>query len=231
MVLNASPPNPYVLLVKTNDTLNQKASLDLQEGGYIPLIATDIEQAWVQIKQQSPALIVLDRDRAGEKGLKFCQQLRQESYPVIILMWIENETIEERVVCLEAGADDYLLKPYRSESFLHRVRFYLQPSENQPEQLQFGHLVLDLGNRYLILAGKKIDLTMKEFELLKYLMAHPREVVTREQILEQVWGYDFHGESNIIEVYIRYLRLKIEVGDQKRLIHTIRGVGYVLKES
>jgi OmpR family response regulator NblR len=79
--------------------------------------------------------------------------------------------------------------------------------------------------------GRKIDLTMKEFELLKYLMAHPREVVTREQILEHVWGYDFHGESNIIEVYIRYLRLKIEVGGQKRLIHTVRGVGYVLKES
>jgi len=223
--------NPSILLVKTNDLLNQKANLDLHEAGYLPLIAPDIEDAWVQLKQQRPAMIVLDRDRAGEKGLKFCQQLRQQSYPVIILMLVENETIEERIVCLEAGADDYLLKPYRSESFLHRVRFYLQPSENQPEQLQFAHLSLDLGNRYLILAGKKIDLTMKEFELLKYLMSHPREVMTREQILEQVWGYDFHGESNIIEVYIRYLRLKIETEGQKRLIHTVRGVGYVMKES
>ena len=231
MLVPSSTTNPYVLLVKTNDALNQKANLDLQEAGYVPLIALDVDQAWVQIKQQHPALIVLDRDRAGEKGLKFCQELRQASYPVIILMLVEQETIEERVVCLEAGADDYLLKPYRSESFLHRVRFYLQPSATPSEQLQFGHLVLDLGNRHLILAGKKIDLTMKEFELLKYLMAHPREVVTREQILEQVWGYDFHGESNIIEVYIRYLRLKIEVSGQKRLIHTVRGVGYVLKES
>ncbi len=230
MVVPPLTANPYVLLVKTNDALNQKANLDLQEAGYIPLIALDIDQAWVQLKQQHPALIVIDRDRAGEQGLQFCQELRQASYPVIILMLIENETIEERVICLEAGADDYLVKPY-SSLFLRRVRFYLQPSENPPEQLVFGHLVLDLSNRHLILAGKKIDLTMKEFELLKYLMAHPREVVTREQILEHVWGYDFHGESNIIEVYIRYLRLKIEVSGQKRLIHTVRGVGYVLKES
>jgi len=230
MVVSPSTPNPYVLLVKTNDALNQKANLDLQEAGYIPLIALDIDQAWVQLKQQHPALIVIDRDRAGEKGLQFCQELRLASYPVIIVMLIEQETIEERVICLEAGADDYLVKPY-SSLFLRRVRFYLQPSENPPEQLAFGHLVLDLSNRHLILAGKKIDLTMKEFELLKYLMAHPREVVTREQILENVWGYDFHGESNIIEVYIRYLRLKIEVSGQKRLIHTVRGVGYVLKES
>ncbi len=231
MVTHHSNANPYILLVKTDDTLNQKANLDLQEAGYIPLIAPDIEQAWLQLKQQPPAMIVLDRVRAGTNGINFCQQLRQQSYPIIILMLVENETIEERIICLEAGADDYFLKPYRSESFLHRVRFYLQPSDRQPEQLQFGNLILNLSDRHLVLAGKKIDLTMKEFELLKYLMSHPREVVTRDQILENVWGYDFHGESNIIEVYIRYLRLKIETDNQKRLIHTVRGVGYVLKES
>jgi len=96
MALIPLSSNPSILLVKTNDLLNQKANLDLHEAGYLPLIATDIEDAWVQLKQQCPAMIVLDRDRAGEKGLKFCQQLRQQSYPVIILMLVENETIEER---------------------------------------------------------------------------------------------------------------------------------------
>lgn len=230
MVATPVPTNPYVLLVRTDESLSHKANLDLQEAGYIPILAADIEQAWIELKRQYPAMIVLDRMRTGNQGLKFCQQLRELAYPVTILMLIEKETIEERVACLEAGADDYLLKPYRSESFLHRVRFYLQPSEVQQEHLQFGNLVLNLSNRRLFLAGKEIDLTMKEFELLKYLMSHSREVVTREQILEHVWGYDFHGESNIIEVYIRYLRLKIETDGQKRLIHTVRGVGYVLKE-
>ncbi len=231
MVTTPIPTNPYILLVRTDESLSNKANVDLQEAGYIPIIAADIDQAWIELKRQYPAMIVLDRIRAGNQGLKFCQQLRELAYPVTILMLIEKETIEERVACLEAGADDYLLKPYRSESFLHRVRFYLQPSENQQEHLQFGNLILNLSNRRLFLAGKEIDLTMKEFELLKYLMSHPREVVTREQILEHVWGYDFHGESNIIEVYIRYLRLKIETDGQKRLIHTVRGVGYVLKEA
>lgn len=111
------------------------------------------------------------------------------------------------------------------------VRFYLQPTITVKEQLRFRELVLDLITRRLFLNEKGIDLTMKEFELLKYLMSHPREVLTREQILENVWGYNFQGESNVIEVYIRYLRLKMETEGQKRLIHTVRGVGYVMRES
>jgi len=132
---------------------------------------------------------------------------------------------------LEAGADDYFLKPYNSQSFLKLIRFYLQPLETIPEQLRFGDLVLDLVTRRLSYKNKNIELTMKEFELLRYLMIHPKEVLSRDQILENVWGDEFRGESNVIEVYIRYLRLKMEAGGQKRLIHTVRGVGYVLRES
>ena len=111
------------------------------------------------------------------------------------------------------------------------MRLYLQPDTGGTEQLRFGDLVLDLATRRALCHGRAIDLTMKEFELLKYLMEHPREVLTREQILENVWGYDFMGESNVIEVYVRYLRLKIEDEEQKRLIQTVRGVGYVLREA
>ena len=141
-----------------------------------------------------------------------------------------RDTVDDRVACLESGADDYFLKPYRSEEFLKLVRLYLQEPA-VTEQLRFGDLGIDLATRRAIRHGRAIDLTMKEFELLKYLMEHPREVLTREQILENVWGYDFRGESNVIEVYIRYLRLKIEDEGQKRLIQTVRGVGYVLREA
>lgn len=141
-----------------------------------------------------------------------------------------RDTVDDRVACLESGADDYFLKPYRTETFLQMVRLYLEPEAGVTEQLRFGELTLDLSNRRAMRGGRLIDLTMKEFELLKYLMMHPREVLTREQILENVWGYDFMGESNVIEVYIRYLRLKIEDEGEKRLIQTVRGVGYVLRE-
>ena len=114
---------------------------------------------------------------------------------------------------------------------MNLVRLYLKPDVDTSEQLRFGDLILDLATRRAINNERVIDLTMKEFELLKYLMEHPREVLTREQILENVWGYDFMGESNVIEVYIRYLRLKIEDESQKRLIQTVRGVGYVLRET
>jgi DNA-binding response OmpR family regulator len=148
--------------------------------------------------------------------------------PVVLLM--ARDSVDDRVACLEAGADDYFLKPYRTEEFLKLVQLYLQPDTVSAEQLRFGELVLDLATRRALRYGRAIDLTMKEFELLKYLMEHPREVLTREQILENVWGYDFMGESNVIEVYIRYLRLKIEDEGEKRLIQTVRGVGYVLRE-
>jgi OmpR family response regulator NblR len=141
-----------------------------------------------------------------------------------------SERLEDRVACLEAGGDDYIVAPYQGDRFLSQVQFYLQPPRESEEQLRFGDLVLDLSTRRAIRNGRDFDLTMKEFELLKYLMLHPREVVTREQILENVWGYDFMGESNVIEVYIRYLRLKIEDEGEKRLIQTVRGVGYVLRE-
>lgn len=160
-----------------------------------------------------------------------CNSLRTAGARVPVLMLMARDAVDDRIACLEAGADDYFLKPYRTEDFLRLVRLYLQPDATSTEQLRFGDLVLDLNTRRAMRQNRVIDLTMKEFELLKYLMEHPREVLTREQILENVWGYDFMGESNVIEVYVRYLRLKIEDEGEKRLIQTVRGVGYVLREA
>jgi len=224
-------PNPCILLVQIDETFARAASQDLREAGYLAAIAPDIDKAWLDIETWQPAMIVIDRALAGEAGLKLCRQLRAQDNRVSIVVLIERETVEERIAILEAGADDYILKPCHVKEFLQMMRFYLQPAETTKEQLRFGDLILDLTTRRLFIGSQGIDLTMKEFELLKYLMSHPREVLTREQILENVWGYDFQGESNVIEVYIRYLRLKIEQAGQKRLIHTVRGVGYVLRES
>ncbi len=220
-----------VLLIESDQTFAHRANLDLKEAGYKTAMAVDAHSGMKQFEQLKPSMVVVDRSLEEESGLFFCRQLRLTGARVPVLMLMSRDTVEDRVACLEAGADDYLLKPYRTDSFLHLISFYLQPSKGEAKQLRFGELVLDLSVRKVLRKGKNIELTMKEFELLKYLMSHPREVLTREQILENVWGYDFMGESNVIEVYIRYLRLKIEDEGEKRLIQTVRGVGYVLRET
>jgi two-component system, OmpR family, response regulator NblR len=228
--------NPCVLVIEPDDSLANQLAFDLQEAGYEAIVAHDAASGLQHCRDggnshRQPALIVVDRMLTGESGLSLCKNLRISGNcsPVLILM--ARDTVDDRIACLEAGADDYILKPYRSEDFLKLVRLYLKPDIDTNEQLRFGDLVLDIATRRAIHNDRAIDLTMKEFELLKFFMEHPREVLTREQILENVWGYDFMGESNVIEVYIRYLRLKIEEQGQKRIIQTVRGVGYVLRES
>ncbi|BAS57306.1 response regulator transcription factor [Leptolyngbya boryana CZ1] len=222
---------PCVLIVETDAALANHVSLDLQESGYETIVAHDAHMGLRQAIEKHPALIVVDRLLDGDSGLSFCHNLRTSGTRIPVLLLMARDAVEDRVACIEAGADDYFLKPYRSEEFLKLVKLYLKPDIPSTEQLKFGDLVLDLATRQALRNGRAIDLTMKEYELLKYLMEHPREVLTREQILENVWGYDFVGESNVIEVYIRYLRLKIEDEGEKRLIQTVRGVGYVLRES
>ncbi|MFM7408411.1 MAG: response regulator transcription factor NblR [Cuspidothrix sp.] len=224
-------PAVFVLVIEPDETLANQLAFDLQEAGYDAIVTHDAVHGLQYCRTSQPALIVIDRMLVGESGLTVCKNLRSlgNRSPVLVLM--ARDTVDDRIACLDAGADDYLLKPYRSEDFLKLIRLYLKPDVDTTEQLRFGDLVLDIGTRRAIYNNKSIDLTMKEFELLKFLMEHPREVLTREQILENVWGYDFMGESNVIEVYIRYLRLKIEEEGQKRLIQTVRGVGYVLRDS
>lgn len=222
---------PRVLLIETDETLANQVSADLRESGYDAAIAYDAATGLHEIDTFQPSLVVIDRMLAGESGLSLCTLLRSRGARMPVLLMMARDAVEDRVACLEAGADDYFLKPYRTEDFLKLVKLYLQPDQSDAEQLRFADLVLDLATRRAIRQERTIDLTMKEFELLKYLMEHPSEVLTREQILENVWGYDFIGESNVIEVYIRYLRLKIEDEGEKRLIQTVRGVGYVLRET
>ena len=222
---------PDILLIQSDMSLNQQMSVDLMEAGYVINSVSKGTQAIEQIALKQPALIVVDRMLAGESGLSLCSTLREKGVHVPVLLMMTKDAIADRIACLEAGADDYFLKPYRSDDFLRLVQLYLKPEQTGTEQLRFADLTLDLSTRQVMRQERVIDLTMKEFDLLKYLMENPREVLTREQILENVWGYDFMGESNVIEVYVRYLRLKIEKDGDKRLIQTVRGVGYVLRDT
>ncbi|MEO0539799.1 MAG: response regulator transcription factor [Cyanobacteria bacterium P01_A01_bin.105] len=233
----ANPPvelqaeSPCVLLVEPNADLASSVSVDLEESGYTSVVARSAADGIKQADAVNPALIVVDRMLGGESGLDLCSELRAKGDRTPVLLLMAKDSLDDRIACLESGADDYFLKPYRSDDFLALINTYLQPQEGSVEQLRFGELTLDVTNRVANRSGRIIELTMKEFELLKYLMEHAREVLSREQILENVWGYDFMGESNVIEVYVRYLRLKIDGDGEKRLIQTVRGVGYVLREA
>lgn len=179
----------------------------------------------------SPDLVVLDIMLPGIDGMEVCRQLRRYS-DVPVIMLTAKDAVPDRVAGLEAGADDYLVKPFAFDELVARIRALLRrhrPSASG--ELHFADLRLNPVTREVYRNDRPIDLTAKEYDLLELFMRHPRQVLTRDTIYEKVWGYDFGGESNIIEVYIRYLRSKLEAGGEPRLIQTVRGVGYALRES
>jgi len=220
-----------VLIIEPDTTLAQMISRDLKEAGYEPVVVPTAHHAVERVAEAMPGLVVIDRRLPEERAFKLCRLLRSQHRQLPVLVLSITDTLEDRVACLDCGADDYVMQPYRSNDFLKMIEFYLKVDRQDTQQLRFADLVLDLASRQATRGDQLIDLTMKEFELLKFLMQHPREVMPREQILENVWGYEFMGESNVIEVYVRYLRLKLEEGDAKRLIQTVRGVGYVLRDT
>jgi two-component system, OmpR family, response regulator NblR len=225
-------PRSMILVAASDAALSTSISLDLEQSGYEVLLVQRPDEVLKKTAEIKPDLLIIEEQFAQGLGLDICKQLRlaEMTFPLLVIM--NTDTVEDRVACLLAGADDYFVKPYRSDTFIKQTRLYLQPANAvQGETLKFDTLVLDLSTRVALRGGQVISLTMKEYDLLKYLMEHPREVLTRDQILENVWGYDFLGESNVIEVYIRYLRLKIEGEGEKKLIYTIRGVGYALRDA
>jgi two-component system response regulator MprA len=198
--------------------------------GYEVDTAADGVEALTKIKEREPDLVLLDVMLPGIDGIEVGRRLRQVS-DIPILMLTAKDTVADRVAGLDSGADDYLVKPFAFDELLARVRALLrrtQPAEK--EVLSFGNLSLDTNSREVKCGSEVVELSPQEFALLELFMRHPRQVLKREQIYESVWGYDFEGESNVIEVYIRYLRAKLETGDRPKYIHTVRGVGYVLKE-
>jgi two-component system OmpR family response regulator len=220
-----------ILIVEDEEKLAKFVQLELSYEGYEVSVAHDGLSGLMAARDQSPDLIILDWMMPGLTGVEVCRRLRQTGTATPVILLTAKDEVSDRVEGLDAGADDYVVKPFSIEELLARVRAHLRRIEPQDaETLVFGDLVLDRKSREVRRGQRLIEFTAKEFDLLDYLMTNPRQVLTRDRILEQVWGYDFMGDSNIIEVYVRYLRLKLEAEGESRLIQTMRGVGYVLRD-
>ncbi len=198
--------------------------------GYRVEVAYDGQEGLDKARDNLPDLVILDIMLPGIDGLEVCRRLREGS-DVPIIMLTAKDTVPDRVAGLDSGADDYLVKPFALDELLARIRALLR--RRQPvvqETLRFADLTLNTATREVWRGDRLIELTAKEYDLLELFVRNPRQVLTRDIIYERIWGYDFGGESNIIEVYIRYLRAKLEAAGEPRLIQTVRGVGYALRE-
>jgi two-component system response regulator MprA len=221
-----------ILVVEDEARIASLISRTLRLEGYQVEVAPDGETALDKAISNPPDLFVLDVMLPDIDGLEVCRQLRMAGCDEPVLMLTAKDAVSDRVEGLDAGADDYLVKPFAFDELLARIRALLRraapPEVDAP--LQFADLVLDPTTRQAQRGDRDIELTAKEYDVLELFMHHPRQVLTRDIIYDRIWGYDFGGESNIIEVYVRYLRAKLEAGGEPRLIYTLRGVGYVLRE-
>ncbi|MHB0871163.1 MAG: response regulator transcription factor [Chloroflexota bacterium] len=225
-----SETRPRILIVDDDRKITGALRRGLSYEGYTVDVANSGAEAITMARDNLPGLVVLDIMMPGIDGLEVCRLLRRTT-DVPILMLTAKDEVMDRVAGLDAGADDYLVKPFAFEELLARVRALLRRREPQPRtELCFQDLCLDTRSRTAHRGERKIDLTTTEYKLLEFFLNRPDEVVSRRTILERVWGYDFEGESNVLEVYIRYLRTKLEAESEPRLIHTVRGAGYVLRE-
>lgn len=219
-----------ILIIEDDPAILKLLQRGLAYEGYVVDTAVDGRSGLLMARDNQPDLVVLDWMLPGMDGLEVCHRLRTGG-EVPIVMLTAKDTIQDRVQGLDAGADDYLVKPFNLDELLARIRALLRRTQvKRIPILEFLDLKLDTGSRQASREDRVISLTAKEYELLDLFMRHPRQVLTREVIFDRVWGYDFGGESNVLEVYIRYLRQKLEAGDEARLIHTVRGVGYVMRE-
>lgn len=196
------------------------------------LTATNGLEALPLIQSQRPDLIIVDWMMPKMDGLSFIQRLRDEENKTLILMLTARDAIENRVEGLESGADDYLVKPFAPAELVARVHAMMRRVEAKPEneKVTYADVTLDPSTREARRDDLHLQLTVTEFNLLHLLLRHPRQVLERRQILNDVWGYDFGGDDNVLEIYVGYLRRKLEADGRSRLIHTVRGIGYVLRE-
>lgn len=221
-----------ILVVEDDRGIRDSLRRGLIFEGYRVETAEDGETALRMVREKDPDAVILDLMLPGMDGLEVCRRLRNAS-SVPILMLTARDTVPDRVTGLDAGADDYMIKPYATDELLARLRAILRRQRSEPSAdiLRFADVTLNPRTRQVFRHNEEIALTAKEFDLLELFMRHPNQVLTREMIYEHIWSYDFGGESNIIEVYVRYLRTKLEGSGRSRLIQTVRGVGYALRES
>ncbi|MFF3652252.1 response regulator transcription factor [Streptomyces sp. NPDC002181] len=240
--MNPAEGDPHrILVVDDEPAVREALRRSLAFEGYDVQTAVDGLDALEKAAAYDPGLIVLDIQMPRMDGLTAARRLRASGSTTPILMLTARDTVGDRVTGLDAGADDYLVKPFELDELFARVRALLRRSAyaapraggdgsaDDTDTLAFGDLRMDLATREVTRSGRQVELTRTEFTLLEMFLAHPRQVLTREQILKTVWGFDFEPSSNSLDVYVMYLRRKTEAGGEPRLVHTVRGVGYVLR--
>ena len=220
----------YLLLVEDERRLAQVVRRVLEEEGHIVDTAHDGEEGLAMALEGSHDVIVLDVLLPEMDGIEVCQSLRRNKVDTPVLLLTALDSVQDRVRGLDAGADDYLPKPFAFQELLARLRALgrRKVQAREPSELQVDDLTLDMQRRRARRAGRTIELSPKEFSLLEFLMRNPGRVVTRTQILDHLWGYDAAYESNLVDVYVAYLRRKVDRGEERSLIRTVRGIGYAL---
>jgi two-component system response regulator MprA len=219
-----------ILVVDDERAVREALERALRLEGYEVDLAADGQEALFSLARRSTDAIVLDVLMPVMDGLETCRKLRRQGNKTPVLMLTARHDVSDRVAGLDAGADDYLVKPFALEELLARLRALLRRANGGDEMLTFADLTLDPGTREVRRGDRPIELTRTEFLLLELFLRNPRQVLTRDVIFDRVWGYDFGPASNSLEVYVGYLRRKTEAGGEPRLIHTVRGVGYALRE-
>jgi DNA-binding response OmpR family regulator len=222
----------HILLIAEPTPLTELVIAELKQEGYRVTVETNGIAGLLAIRNLTPDLLLLDGQASQISSLEICQRLQSTGVILPILLLSNPEDLDKNAELFAAGATDYLLKPFSLQDLLFRIQLHLQRHQvaQLPTVMVFQDLRIDCQRREVRRSGRLVDLTTREFELLEYFMLHPQQVMRRDVILSAVWNYDYFGSSNIIEVYVRNLRLKLEAAGEERLIHTVRGVGYVLRE-
>ncbi|WP_218082476.1 response regulator transcription factor [Anthocerotibacter panamensis] len=217
-----------IFLVEDDLKLARLIELELTSEGYGVTVLYDGVAGLTAMRESKPDLLIMDWGIPGITGIEICRRLRATGNQLPIILLTGRDQVQDRVMGLDAGADDYVTKPFSIEELLARVRARLRSAQSQDE-VSFEDVRLNRQTREAYRGERPLELTLKEFDLLEYLLSHPRQVLTRDAILERIWGFDFIGDSNVIEVHMRNLRLKLEKQQEKRLIQTVRGIGYALR--
>ncbi len=226
--MDATEKQHRIVVVEDDAAIARVLQLELQHEGYLVELATNGVEG-LELALKEPDLVILDLMLPRMDGMEVCRRIRAKSR-VPIVMLTAKDRIPDRVAGLDIGANDYLTKPFATEELLARVRAQLREREPQDRSIRFKDVVMDRDRHEVRRGGKEIALTAKEYALLEYLLLHRNKVHTRDELFNGVWGSDFLGDSNLIDVYIRYLRGKIEEGFDEKLITTVRGIGYSIKE-
>ncbi len=219
-----------LLIVEDEKAVREALARALEAEGYELALAEDGAHGLAMLAQSPPDAVVLDVMLPGIDGLEVARRVREQHNRVPILMLTARGAVGDRVAGLDAGADDYLVKPFALEELLARLRALLRRMVGGDGELAFADLSLEPGTREVRRGSRKLELTVTEFSLLELFLRNPRQVLRRSLIYDRVWGYDFGPESHALDVYIGYLRRKLEAGGEPRLIHTVRGIGYALRE-